>query len=153
MEGEEEGPVAFQEPTFNEDDLYDRFPAGASQGYGPEQGFNTWIRINDESLFTAEALEIPSIRAFVDAPFNVTYAQFKSSHRESEYFIHKPHLAMTGQVGGIDGFVDRISGEDPRIATLVVNHERTLAKFITRSIVISDDSTAGQIIHKQPEPS
>lgn len=144
--------MEYDEREFNEDDLYDQFPAGESDRSGHAQGFNTWTRINDASLFTPEALEIPSVRAFVDAPFNVTFAQFKSSHRESEYFIHKPHLAMTGQVGGIDGVVEHISGEDPRIATFVVNHERTLAKFITRSIVISDDGTAGQIIHKQPAP-
>ena len=146
--------MADEGKEFNEDDLYDQFPAGESDGSGHEQGFNSWTRINDESLFTAEALEIPAVRAFVDAPFTVTFAQFKSSHRESEYFIHKPHLAMTGQVGGIDGTVEHISGEDPRtgIATLVINHERTLAVHITRSIVITDSGTAGQIIHKQPAP-
>ncbi len=144
--------MKYDEREFNEDDLYDQFPAGESDGSGHAQGFNTWTRINDESLFTSEALKIPSVRAFVDAPFSVTYAQFKSSHRETEYFIHKPHLAMTGHVDGIDGLVEHISGEDPRIATFVVNHERTLARFITRSLVISDDGTAGQIIHKQPAP-
>lgn len=142
--------MAFQEPAFNEDDLYEQFP-GASEEFGPRQGFNKWIRVNDESLFTAEALKNPSIRAFVDAPFNVTYAQFKSSHRESEYFIHKPHLAMTGQVKGIEGAVEGISSEDPRtpITTLVLNHERTLAFHITRSIAISDGGVAAQIIVKQ----
>jgi hypothetical protein len=144
--------MAQQGPEFNEDDLYDQFPTGESDGSGHAEGFNSWRRINDESLFTEEALAIPEVRAFVDAPFSVTYAQFKSSHRETEYFIHKPHLAMTGQVGGIDGVVEHISGEDPRIGTYVVNHERTLARFITRSIVIADAGSAGQIIHKQPEP-
>ncbi len=136
---------------FNEDDLYDRFPAGADDGFGPDEGFNTWVRLNDASLFTDEALAIPAIREFVDAPFAATYAQFKSSHRETEYFIHKPHLAMSGQVDGIVGTVEGISGDEPRtrIATLVINHERTLAFRITRSIVISDEGTAGQIIHKQ----
>jgi hypothetical protein len=142
------------ESEFNEDDLYDQFPSGASDGNGPEEGFNTWVRINDPSLFTPQALEDPVIREFVDAPIAVTYAQFKSSHRETEYFIHKPHRAMSGDVRGIGGSVAGISGGDPRtgIATLVINHERTLAKYITRSIVITDDGTAGQIIHKQPEP-
>ena len=146
--------MVFQDPAFNEDDLYDRFPASAPEGFGPREGFNTWIRINDASLFTAEALAKPAIRAFVDAPLNVTYAQFKSSHRKSEYFLHKPHLAMTGRVDGIEGGVEGISSEDPRtpIATLVFNHERTLAFHITRSIVISDGGVAGQIIAKQPAP-
>lgn len=145
--------MATDGPEFNEDDLYDQFPAGESDESGHEQGFNTWKRLNDRSLFTDAAMEDPAVRAFVEAPFAVTFAQFKSSHRETEYFIHKPHLAMTGQVGGIDGFVEHISGDDARIGTFVVNHERTLARFITRSIVISDDGgAAGQIIHKQPEP-
>ncbi|HYN47978.1 MAG TPA: hypothetical protein VER83_03880 [Candidatus Nanopelagicales bacterium] len=143
--------MAFRDPAFNEDELYDQFPAGASEGFGPREGFNTWIRVNDASLFTAEALADPAIRAFVEAPFAVTFAQFKSSHRESEYFVHKPHLAMTGQVDGIEGAVEGLSGDDPRtpIATLVFNHERTLARLITRSIVISDGGVAGQIIAKQ----
>jgi hypothetical protein len=142
------------ESEFNEDDVYDQFPSGASDGSGPEEGFNTWVRINDRSLFTPAALEDPVIQEFVDAPIAVTYAQFKSSHRETEYFIHKPHLAMSGKVRGIGGSVAGIASDDPRtgIATLVINHERTLAKYITRSIVITDDGTAGQIIHKQPEP-
>lgn len=146
--------MATEEPAFNEDDLYDQFPAGASDGFGPDEGFNTWIRVNDASLFTAEALEDPAVRAFVEAPFSVTFAQFKSSHRESEYFIHKPNLAMTGRVDGILGAVEGISGEDPRtrIDTLVLHHERTLAMHITRSIVICDEGTAGQVIHKQSEP-
>ena len=145
--------MTVNEPPFNEDDLYDRFPDGASQGFGPAQGFDTWVRINDESLFTPEALENPAIRAFVDAPIVVTYAQFKSSHRESEYFIHKPVRAMTGGVAGIEGSVTGISGEGPGIGTFVINHERTLARHITRSLVISDGGTAGQILHKEPEPA
>ncbi len=142
--------MAFEEPAF-EDELYDRFPAGAREGFGPDEGFNSWVRVNDENLFTAEALKDPAIRAFVDAPFKVTYAQFKSSHRESEYFIHKPHLAMTGKVRGIVGSVEGISGEEPRtpIATLVLNHERSLAYHITRSIVVSGEGVAGQMTVKQ----
>lgn len=144
--------MASDDDDFNENALYDQFPSGADDGAGPEEGFNTWVRINDASLFTEKALKNDAVRAFVDAPIFVTFAQFKSSHRESEYFIHKPHLAMTGQVSGINGRVRRVSKKRPRIATLVINHERTLAKYITRTIVISDGGTAGQIIHKQPEP-
>ena len=150
--------MSTQDPDFNEDDLYDKFPDGASEGFGPAEGFNTWVRINDESLFTADALQIKAVRAFVDAPIVVTYAQFKSSHRESEYFIHKPVRAMTGGVDGIEGGVAGLVDEDPRIATLVVNHERTLARHIIRSLVITDATgstgaggTAGQILHKEPD--
>ena len=113
------------------------------------------------SLFTQEALDDnPALRAFVDAPIVVTYAQFKSSHRESEHFIHKPVQAMTKDgVEGIGGSVDGLAS-DPRIATLVINHERTLARHITRALVITDapgstgaGGTAGQILHKEPEPA
>ncbi len=141
-------------PPFNEDDLYDAFPDSAKAGYGPEQGFNDWRRINDASLFTSEALQDPVIQAFISAPIAVTYAQFKSSYRESEYFVHKPHRALGGGVEGINGFVQGISNSDPRtpIGTYVINHEQTLAFHITRSIVISTDTQAGQIIHKEPGP-
>jgi len=149
--------MSAQDPEFNENDLYEQFPAGASDGNGPLEGFNTWVQLNDKSLFTPEALEIPAVRAFVEAPIVVTYAQFKSSHRESEYFVHKPVVAMTGGVDGIGGSVTGLAN-DPRIATLVINHERTLARHIIRSLVITDaggsagaGGTAGQIIHKEPE--
>jgi hypothetical protein len=135
----------------DEDALYDQFPRGALDGNGPKEGFNTWVRVNDARLFTSEALEIPAIRAFVDAPISVSFAQFKSSHRESEYFIHKPERAMNGGVDGIEGKVDQFPAGDPRIPTLIINHERTLAKKITRSLTIADGASAGQIIHKEPE--
>jgi hypothetical protein len=141
-----------RDSDFDEDRLYDQFPPGAPDGFGPDQGFNTWVRVNDRSLFTDAALRNPAIQAFVEAPIKVTYAQFKSSHRESEYFIHKPNRAMTGQVDLIDGLVDGISGDDPRtpIATLVVNHEQTLAYRITRSIVVTGNGQAGQLLIKEP---
>jgi hypothetical protein len=135
-------------PGFNEEDLYDQFPVGAENDFGPAQGFNTWVRVNDETLFTEEALSNPAVRAFVDAPFSVNFAQFKSSYRETEYFLHKPHKAMSGQVEGIEGSVAGIP-EEPRISTLVVNHERSLAWKVTRSMVVEDGAVAGQIIHKE----
>lgn len=146
--------MADQDPQFNEDDLYEQFPTGESQGFGPDQGFNKWMRINDESLFDPDVLANNKVlRAFVDAPIVVTYAQFKSSHRESEYFIHKPVRAMTGGVEGIEGTVAGITAEGPGIATLVINHERTLARHITRSLTITDNGTAGQILHKEEAPA
>jgi len=154
-----------QDPRYLEpfeDDLYDQFPKGAESPYdggpyGPDQGFNTWVRVNDESLFTDAAKEHPAIRAFLgldrdDAPFfSVNFAQFKSSHRETEYFLHKPHKAMAGQVDGINGTVAGIP-ENPRIATLVINHEQTLAKHVTKALVIEDGRQAGQMIYKEELP-
>ncbi len=134
---------------FNEEEMYDQFPRGSTVDSGPAQGFNTFKRINDESLFTAEALADPAIRAFVDAPFSVTYLQLKSSTREAEWFLHKPHLAMAGKVKGIKGSVSGFRADDPHIGTYVINHERTLAWKITRSLILGDGAKAGQIIHKQ----
>ena len=134
---------------FNPDELYDQFPRGADAGYGPEQGYNEFIRLNDPSLFTDAARANPIINAFLEAPFSVTYVQFKSSYRESEYFIHKPHVAMAGDVEGIEGSVDNFPRNNPHIGTYVINHDRTLAWRVTRSLIIEDGAQAGQIIHKE----
>lgn len=56
---------------FNEDaqyDLYDLFPAGADDGYGPDQGFNTFVRINDESRLVAVGRRGPQDRAASSRP-------------------------------------------------------------------------------------
>jgi len=147
-----------RDPLY-EEKLYDQFPAGADEGFGPDQGFNTWVRVNDPSLFTDEAKELPAIRAFLgldrdDAPFlSVNFAQFKSSYRETEWFLHKPHRAMAGDAKtGIQGAVDGFPA-NPRIATLVINHDRTLARHVTKSIVIEDGKQAGQMIYKEDDGS
>src|SRR5688572_19353799 len=81
---------------FNEEEAYDQFPPGPGGGYARGK------KLNDPELFTKEAKEDPTIQEFLAAPFEVTYVQFKSSTRESEWALHKPHLAYTGQVKGID---------------------------------------------------
>ena len=142
-------------PKPTEEKKYDAFPRGADvpQGkgkkHGPDEGFNTWVQLNDPALFTAAARKNPVVQAFLDAPFSVNFAQFKSSTRESEYFIHKPHLAMRD--GGVEGIVGGVRGfpARPRVTTLVLNHERTLARAITKALVIEDGAQAGQLIYKQ----
>jgi hypothetical protein len=133
-----------------ENELYDQFPRGAEQGFGPDEGFNRWVRVNDRKLFTADALKDPVVAAFVDAEISVSFAQFESSHRETEYFIHKPRLAMTGQVDGILEGVDRFPTDDPRITTLVMNHERSLSFHPTHAIAVADGRSVAQVIHKEP---
>ncbi len=144
----------------NEEELYDQFPRGDEHGFGPAQGFNRWVQINSPELFTQEARDDPVIKEFLAAPFTVNYAQFKSSYREMEYFLHKPHRAMASadaepqdRVQGIQGGIPNFprAREQQRIATFVVNHELTLAKYITRSLTIEDGKQAGQMIHKQEE--
>jgi hypothetical protein len=140
---------------INPNDIYDQFPAGAPNGFGPEQGFNRFVRLNDPELFTDAAREDPVINEFLNAPFSVTYVQLKSSTRESEYFIHKPHLAMAGQVEGIEGSVDGFPSQShkARLGTYVINHDRTLAFRITRAMIIEDGAQAGQIIYKEGDGS
>ncbi len=137
---------------FNPHDLYDQFPDGASNGYGPDQGYNTIVRLNDPQLFTDEARRDPAINEFLNAPFSVSFVQLKSSHREAEYYIHKPHLAMSGEVDGIVGTVDGFPIENRHIGTYVINHDATLAKAIMRALIIEDGAQAGQMIHKEPDP-
>ena len=62
--------MTFEDEQFDEDHLYDQFPRGASTGFGVAEGFNTWICVNDASLFRPEVLESnPVIRAFVTGDF------------------------------------------------------------------------------------
>jgi hypothetical protein len=143
--------MAQDDNEFNPEEVYDEhFPPGADGGFGPEQGFNRWVRINDRRLFTEEAQGDPVVNAFLEAPFSLNYAQFKSSTRESEYFIHWPERAMTGQVDGIEGRIEEMPDER-RIATLIVNHELSLAKMITRAMTIEDGKQAAQLIHKEDD--
>jgi hypothetical protein len=135
---------------FNPEDKYDEFPPGDSVGISPETGFNAFKRLNDPSLFTDEAREDPVIRAFLEAPFSVTYVQLKSSTRESEWFIHKPHRAMSGDLEdrGLHGAVDNFPSEDQRISTLIVNHEQTLALRPMRLLIMEDGAQAGVMVYK-----
>jgi hypothetical protein len=133
---------------FNPDPVYDNeFPRGATIGFGPEQGFNVLRRLNDAALFTEDALADPVIRNFVDAPFTVTFAEFKSSTREAEWFLHKPHRVLRGEIEGIDGAVGNFT-DHHHIGTLVINHERTLARRPTFAMMVTDETQTGQVIYK-----
>lgn len=137
---------------FNEEELYDQFPSGADSGYGPREGFNVYRRLNDRSLFTEEALRDPMVAAFVEAPFSVTFLQTKSSTRESEWVLHKPHLAMAGKVPGVEGPVELFpTDHPPHIVTVFINHHRTMARWKQSYIVIEDGKDAAQVVYKQEE--
>lgn len=131
---------------FNEDELYDAFPDG------PGGGFARGKWLNDPDLFTDDAKGDPTIQEFLAAPFEVTYYQFKSSTRESEWALHKPHLALSGQVPGIDISIENLSTTDPHIGTYVINHEHTMAIHIWRTLSIADGTHTGQMIHKEEAP-
>jgi hypothetical protein len=143
---------SFEGDEFDPDSMYDQFPSGETDGFGPDQGYNTITQLNDPNLFTEEARNDPVIREFLDAPFSVSYVQLKSSHREAEWYIHKPHLVLAGEVEGIQGKVAGFGESDQRIGTYVMNHELTLAKSIMRALIIEDGAQAGQMIHKAVDP-
>lgn len=135
---------------FDENEAYDRFPAGADLGYGPEEGFAVRRRLNEASLFTEEALADPVIREFVNLPFDVSFLQTKSSTREAEWLIHKPHLVLAGAVDGIDVSDGRF--EHPgHITTLMINHERTMARWKQSVIMTQDGTDTASIVYKQEE--
>ena len=150
--------MTFEGSDFNEDDLYDQFPSGADRGFGPEQGFNTYLKLNDPKHFKPELLdpENPAydvvLAEFVASGdrFSVSFAQFKSSTRESEWALHKPNLTMTGEVSGIVGRVDKYPGPDlAHISTFFINHDRTMARWKQSVILIEDGAQAGQLVYKE----
>jgi hypothetical protein len=150
--------VSIDGSDFNEDDLYDQFPSGADRGFGPAEGFNRYLKLNDPSLFRPGLLQEgsdeydPVLAAFVDSGsrFSVSFAQFKSSTRESEWALHKPHMAMAGEVEGIEGPVDKFPGaEHAHIATYIINHERTMARWKQSVVVLENGAQAGQMVYKE----
>lgn len=150
--------MTFKGSDFNEDDMYDQFPNGADRGFGPEQGFNRYLKINDRSLFRPELLDPDSgeydavLAEFADSGdrFSVSFAQFKSSTRESEWALHKPNLTMTGEVPGIEGPVDKYPGPDlAHISTFFINHDRTMARWKQSVVVLEDGAQAGQMVYKE----
>ena len=150
--------MTFDGSEFNEDDLYDQFPSGADRGFGHDQGYNEYRKINDRSLFRPELLEPDSgeydavLAEFVASGdrFSVPFAQFKSSTRESEWALHKPHLTMDGGVPGIRGRVDKYPGPDTaHISTFFMNHHRTMARWKQSVILVEDGAQAGQLVYKE----
>ena len=150
--------------SFNENDLYDQFPEGRHQGFGSADGFNEYVRLNDPTIFDPAALErSPALRAFAESgsEISISFVQFKSSTRESEYALHKPSLTFAADSAkdrgdlpenlDIRGAVERYPGpEHAHISTLIINHERTVARWKTSVVVMEDGAAAGQLIYKHP---
>ena len=134
------------------EELYNRFPSGETIGFGRDAGYGELVQINDRKWFTEEAQRDPVINAFLEAFENeqvaFSYLQLKSSTSESEWFIHKPHIALSksrksGIVGTAPGFA-----RGQHIGSFVINHHRTLALRPVRAMVVSDGTQVGQIVHK-----
>jgi hypothetical protein len=137
---------------FNPEKKYEEFPSGESIGYGRDQGYGHLVQINDRKWFTEEAQSNPVINAFLEAfekaDIAYSFLQLKSSTSESEWFIHKPHVALSkSRKSGIAGVAP---GFQPgqHIGTFVINHHRTLAFRVVRAMAVSDGTEVGQIVHK-----
>lgn len=147
------GPTKGKWAKFDPEKKYEEFPPGRETGATPRRGYNEFVQLNDRSLFTAEAQANPVINAFLEAyereQISITYVQLKSSTRESEWFLHKPHLALGPgrRPSGIAGGVARFSEGQP-VGTYVINHDRTLAFRPMRALMIADGDQVGQMIHK-----
>ena len=137
---------------FDPEIEYNHFPSGETIGYGRDDGYGELLPINDRRWFTEEAQRHPVINAFLEAwekdKVAYSYLQLKSSTSESEWFIHTPHLALsrsrkTGILGSAPGF-----DQGQHIGTFVINHHRTLALRPVRTMVVSDGTEVGQIVHK-----
>lgn len=135
---------------FDENAAYDRFPRGAELGYGPDEGYNVKRRLNDERLFTEEALADPVIREFVDLPYDVSFLQTKSSTREAEWYLHKPHLVLAGEVPEFDVSDGRFE-EPGHIVSVFLNHERTMARWKQSVILTQDGNETSSVSYKQNE--
>jgi hypothetical protein len=91
---------------------------------------------------------------FREAPFRLYFVVYKSSSRESEYFIHDPARALGGEVDDVEPLPDEHDKElirdSSRISTFVINHENTLAARKTFSAVTVDDrGTSSVTIYKE----
>ena len=140
------------ENGFDPEKKYDEFPSGESIGFGRDDGYGKLVQINDRKWFTEEAQRNPVIKAFLDAfeyeNVAFSYLQLKSSTSESEWYIHKPHIALSksrksGIAGSAPGFA-----RGQHIGSFIMNHHRTLALRPVRAMVVSDGTEVGQIVHK-----
>jgi hypothetical protein len=159
-------PPQSDDDDYPENALYNSFPPGSEQGTGAEQGYNTYLKLNDAALFDAgERDHNEALRRFLetDEELSIYFVAWKSSTRESEWALHKPHLTMDTDAAAdrpesvgldqaeIEGSVDRYPGPDHAlISTFVINHDVTLARLKQSVIVMENGRQAGQMIYKHP---
>jgi hypothetical protein len=163
--------IQSEEEDYFENELYNQFPSGSEQGYGTGEGFHTFLKLNDASLFAAGERENNHaldqfLKTSEEDKLSIYFVAWKSSTRESEWALHKPHLTMNREAAlkrpeavGLDqtdisGAVDNYPGADEaRISTFVINHDVTLARLKQSVIVMEDGKQAGQMIYKHPPSS
>jgi hypothetical protein len=151
--GAEGGGGGGSAEAFDPENEYDHFPPGEALDAGGDAGFGEIVQLNLRSWFTADAQANSVIdaflRAFEEEGVTFSYLQLKSSSRESEWLIHKPHLILPGghDRSGIRGKVEGYREGTP-ISSFVVNHQRTLAFRPTRTLMVTDGEATGMMIHK-----
>ncbi len=130
-------------------------------GHGRDAGFDTWVWINDPDLIkigeNVAGNKRRALEEFLYGGINYYFAQFKSSHVGSEFFIHSPVDAMTHEaVDEIDASDIERSGrpEIKRVQTLVMNHDVTLAHHSIKTMAaVDDDGDAGLLVYKEEDSS
>jgi hypothetical protein len=158
--------MANQSDDYPENELYNRFPPGSEQGTGINEGYNTYLKLNDAALFDAGERESnQALKRFLetDDELSIYFVAWKSSTRESEWALHKPHLTMDTEAAKgrpeaagiedteIEGSVDRYPGPDRAlISTFVINHDVTLARLKQSVLLMENGKQAGQMIYKHP---
>jgi hypothetical protein len=154
------------EDEYPENARYNEFPASAEEGFGTAQGYNTYLKLNDPDLFDpAKVQESKALQRFLQTrhEISISFVAWKSSTRESEWALHKPHLTMDKTAAAerpdavglegidIEGSVDKYPGPNAaRISTFVINHDATLARLKQSVIVMENGQQAGQMIYKHP---
>ena len=158
-----------EEDEFPENSIYNEFPSGAESEYGTADGYNTHLKLNDPDLYTDGQKENnKALQRFLetDEEISISFVAYKSSTRESEWALHKPHLTFDTAAASnrddaagleqtdIAGAVDRYPGPDAaRISTFVINHDATLARLKQSVVIIENGAQAGQMIYKHPPPA
>lgn len=110
----------------------------------PREGFNHWDDITPPIFDDDETPRGRKPRLLA--------AKFESSSREAEIFIHDPISTLVdGVCKGITSAIKDRSElpSDPYIATLVINHHRTLAYRVIRATAMVDDESIGITMHKE----
>ncbi len=138
--------MATEEPAFNEDDLYDQFPAGRVRRVRARRGFQYvgphQRRVAVHGRGPGEPCHPRVRRCAVRGHVRAVQEQpprVGILHPQAARCDDRRRRRHRGRRGG------HLAPTDPRtpIATLVLHHERTLAHRITRSIVVSDGDAGG----------
>ena len=141
--------VTYGDDGFSPDDLYDHSPA-AHNGYGPDEGYNTIVRLNDPRCSRRPRSGPGDPRIPGRAVQRLVRPAQEQLPRGGVVHPQAAHRDG-GRGGGHHGQRRRLPDSNRHIGTFVINHDATLAKSIMRALIIEDGAQAGQMIHKEPD--